>query len=149
MKDFIYQDVFRKLNCNSTSVTANIQKVILYGKGACNAPKSDSDDDDTEFVKLVVQLPSLFTGNTLTVHHGNEMKEIKFDQVGAEYELFYSAFYSKCKYEMTPLESGYRLVLEYKLEWENMEKSLYSGMEETKETVKEIATALSEVKRSD
>ena len=88
-----------------------LQKLVIYGKGSRFATNFD-DAGENHIGTLIVQLPSLFTGNNLTIRHGNERKTIEFDRKESQCEIIYSAFYStNCEYEMTPLEAGHGLVL--------------------------------------
>ena len=129
------------------TIKTTLRKAVLYGKGASIDLTSDlAENDNDDFVTLVVQLPSLFTGNTLTIHYDDDEKRVvQFDRENAEYELFYAGFYCKCKYEMTPLETGYRLVLVYRLTWRGMKNSLLHNLKLTQERIEQFSTKLTQV----
>lgn len=141
-KKKIIQKVIAELGCKaSEEVNVSAPRAVLYGKGASVDLKSDEDNDS---VTLIVQLPSVFTGNNLTIHHDDESKTVKFDCKNSKYEIIYGAFYSECKYELSPLESGYRLVLVYKLTWNDC-KIPQSRINESKEATQKVTSALSQV----
>ena len=148
----IVKKVAYELACDCEPVESTLTKAVLYGEGASidmgysfeyNLASTICD----EYVTLVVQLPSLFTGNTLTIQFDEDEKRVvQFDRDNAEYEMFYAAFHSSCEYAMTPLESGYRLCLVYKLTWRGgMGHSLLRSLEQTQKTAEEISTKLSQV----
>ena len=124
-----------------------LQKLVICGKGNQFATNFDITGGN-QFGTLIVQLPSFFTGNNLTIRHGNETKTINFDRKESRCEIVYSAFYSNFEYEMTPLEAGHRLVLVYKLTSNDSAKRFKRLMESLK-VKHEIASKLSEVNKLD
>jgi len=68
----------------------------------------DTEKESGMLETLVIQLPSIFTGGTLAVEFGKEVKKmIKGDGSGGG---FYGiAFYVDCEHELLPVESGWRL----------------------------------------
>ena len=121
-----------------------LQKLVICEKGNQFATNLDVTGEN-QFATLIIQLPSLFTGNNLTIRHGNETKTIEFDRKESSCEILYSAFYSNCDYEMTALESGYRLVLVYKLTSSDATERLKS-LEESTSMKQDVAVTLSEVR---
>ncbi|XP_066913950.1 uncharacterized protein [Clytia hemisphaerica] len=142
-KKKIIQKVIAELGCKaSEEVTVSTPRAVLYGKGA--SIDLTSDDEDKESVTLIVQLPSVFTGNNLTIHHDEDSKIIKFDEKYSKFEIIYGAFYSNCEYELSTLKSGYRLVLVYKLTWNDC-KIPQSRIDESKEATQKVKSALSQL----
>ena len=121
-----------------------LQKLVICGKGNQFATNLDVTGEN-QFATLIIQLPSFSTGNNLTIRHDNETKTIEFDRKESSCEILYSAFYSNCDYKMTPLESGYRLVLVYNLTSNDSAEHL-KRLQESTSMKQDIATTLSEVK---
>eukprot|EP00111_Clytia_hemisphaerica_P023018 TCONS_00067734-protein len=136
----VKSEMFVNLHVNLT-----LKKLVICGKGSRFVTSSNIGEE--EFVTIIVQLPSLFTGNKLTVSIGDETEIVAFDGKEAHCEIIYSAFYSNCNYEMTPLESGYRVALIYKLKL-NDSKEMIKPLEESIRIRKEVTTALSEIYRN-
>ena len=109
----IFEQAKEELGCDKDTSNAIVQRLLICEKGFQFQP--NTFDIENEFGTLIIQLPSVFSGNSLLVHYGDQTKTIQFNRKEKKYEIIYSAFYSNCKFETTPLESGYRLVLVYKL----------------------------------
>eukprot|EP00111_Clytia_hemisphaerica_P020473 TCONS_00060315-protein len=105
------------LGCDSNHVKSELYKLLLYEEGGHFKPHRDSEKEDGMFATLIVQLPSVFTGNDLIVNHDGKTKTVKFDRKESRYEMVYAAHYADCQHEVTPLTSGYRLALVYNLTW--------------------------------
>lgn len=83
------------------------------------------------FATLVVQLPSVFTGGSFVVSHGNKSKTFGLDAPEtAPYQCHHVAHYADCEHEIRPVESGYRLALIYSL--------CYTGNERQKPSVQNL-----------
>ena len=126
--------------CISCDPNVALQKLVICGKGSQYEPSPG----EGEFATLIVQLPSLFTGNNLTIRHGNETKTIEFDRKESQCEILYSAFYPNCKYEMTPIEFGYRTFLVYRL-MKNDSTEPIKHFKESTQRKQDIASSLSKV----
>jgi hypothetical protein len=95
-------------------LTARLDKMLLYEPGQFFAPHQDSERHADMIGSLVVELPSASSGGAVIIEHGGERKTLR----GAPREprdLSLLAFYADCRHEVTPLESGFRIVLTYHL----------------------------------
>ena len=132
-----------ELRCETSD--AILQKLVIQGKGSQFEKNIVRNNENLG--TLIIQLPSLFTGSHLIVHYGNEEETENFDYVESKYGLLYSAFYGKCTYESTPLESGHRFSLVYQLK--DKKDSLNSPLNQLKESTKlkeDIVNQLTEVR---
>ena len=146
MLDSLFEKVKDELGYKRGGLEADLQKLVLLEEGGqLGGHLEIQSNEDKNFITMMVQLPSLSTGNSLFIHFGDQIRKIQFDRENAEYETLYAAFYSTCEYEMTLLESGYRLMLVYRLSCENLSESL-DKLDESKEKIQEIAETLSKVK---
>ena len=103
--DSIILKIKQQLGIKS-DVQTSLQKLFLFGENDQLKSAITLTENDRDSATLVVQLPSLFTGNDLIIHYGNETKTIQFDCEQSKYEIIYSAFYSVCNHDLTPLESA-------------------------------------------
>ena len=74
--------------------------------------------DKKLFAKLIIQLPSIYTGGELSVYEGRGTKSgfnLGLKSARAAYSIHYAAFYSDLEWEMSEILSGFRLVLVYDL----------------------------------
>uniref|UniRef100_A0A7M5WST4 Fe2OG dioxygenase domain-containing protein n=2 Tax=Clytia hemisphaerica TaxID=252671 RepID=A0A7M5WST4_9CNID len=113
----VVSKVKEDLGCDSNHVKAEIYKLLLYEEDGHFKPHRDSEKEDGMFATLIVQLPSIFTGNDLIVNHNGKTKVVKFDRQESRYEIIYAAHYADCEHEITPLKCGYRIALVYNLIW--------------------------------
>ena len=88
----IFENVKGQLQCEADFV---LEKLVVCGKGSHFETRTN-DCGKNEIGTLIVQLPSLFVGNALIIHHGNETETIEFDQQKSTCGIIYSAFYSSC-----------------------------------------------------
>ena len=67
------------------------------------------------FGTMIVQLPSIYEGGQLVVHHQNKVKEFDFSGRVGSFNFHYAAFYADCQHEIKPVNEGNRLCLVYNL----------------------------------
>ena len=95
-------------------VTAQLHKLLLYGKGSFFREHRDTEKDDGMFGTLVIVLPSPHDGGELVIRHGD--REVPLDlRANDPGEACFAAFYADCRHEVKPVVSGYRLTLVYNL----------------------------------
>ena len=70
----VFQKIKEKLGCKSDTVHSQLQKLIIHEESDASA-KSQCSSIDEPYATVIVQLPSLFAGNTLTVHYGNVQRQ--------------------------------------------------------------------------
>jgi hypothetical protein len=104
------------LGVESNMVKAEFYKMILYGPGGFSERHRDKEKADSMFARLVVQLPSRYTGGAFIVTHGGESKKFELGSGGdAACGCHFVAHYADCEHEIHKVESGFRLVLVYSL----------------------------------
>ena len=98
----------------SGAVTAQLHKLLLYGKGSFFHEHRDTEKADGMFATLVIVLPSDYEGGELVIRHGalKVTVDLRADDPS---EARFAAFYADCRHEVQPLMSGYRLTLVYNL----------------------------------
>ena len=134
---------------NNQDFKASLQKLVLHDKGSVEVYPDQSARFNSDSIILLVQLPSLFTGNSMTIHGDTNVKKkiVQFDQETSKYSMIYSAYYSLCKPEMTPLESGYRLTLVYELKWHSSPTSyFFNSVPDSDKIIESMAFLLSQVR---
>lgn len=89
-------------------------KLLIYAPGGFFLPHQDAEKVDRMVATLTVTLPSTGTGGKIVVEHKGASVEIELDSEDRS-ELTFSAFYSDCRHEVLPLQSGYRVCLVYNL----------------------------------
>lgn len=93
---------------------AELDKLLLYEQGQFFKPHQDSEKCDDMLGTLVVLLPSQYKGGTLTVEHGGA--RATFARVPAQSkQLSLLAFYADCQHQVSPVTSGVRVALTYRL----------------------------------
>ena len=135
------EEIVSKTKVDLDCKDVQLQKLVIYGEGA---PASPCSSKAGQLGRLVVQLPSLFTGNSLLVNHNNEKKTIQFDRKEAKYGIVYAAHLSNCGVEMAPLEDGFRTFLVYDLMSEDLEIR-FKDFEEKRKITAGISSTLSKV----
>ncbi|MGI9000064.1 MAG: 2OG-Fe(II) oxygenase [Pseudonocardia sp.] len=96
---------------HTTRFCAEPHSMLLYGKGQFFLPHQDSEKDDAMVGTLVVSLPSVHTGGELVIDHGGKSSAYR----ASKNELTFVAFYADCRHQVTPVRSGYRVVLTFNL----------------------------------
>lgn len=93
---------------------AELDKLLLYEAGQFFKSHQDSEKSDDMVATLVVVLPSEYSGGVLTVEHRGETKTFRrLDSQAEDLSLF--AFYADCLHAVSPIKSGVRVVLTYRL----------------------------------
>jgi hypothetical protein len=93
---------------------AQVHQLIISETGA--TPKIDIKPQAKSFAKLIIQLPSKYTGGTLTLHDLIP----KICNLGAEsgqsaYKNYFVSFYHDLPYEWQPITSGVQVLVVYDL----------------------------------
>ncbi|EYF02220.1 2OG-Fe(II) oxygenase [Chondromyces apiculatus] len=96
------------------TLDAVFDKLLLYEPGQFFKPHQDSEKSDDMVATLVVLLPSQYSGGTLTVEHRGEKKTFRRLE-GQIKDLSLLAFYADCTHAVSPVKSGVRVALTYRL----------------------------------
>lgn len=94
---------------------AHLYKLLVYGKGGFFLRHRDSEKHDRMVGSLIVALPSVFEGGTLTVRHHGQSQRIDFKEAASGQAPCYAAFYADCEHEVSKVTRGCRLCLAYNL----------------------------------
>ena len=97
-----------------TALVAELDKMLVYTRGQFFLPHQDTEKTDGMLGTLLVVLPSKYTGGQLRIAHGGRTHVVKASKKTAA-EVTCIAFYADCRHEVTPLQSGHRVVLSYNL----------------------------------
>ncbi|KAI1640477.1 hypothetical protein F4809DRAFT_441552 [Biscogniauxia mediterranea] len=92
-------------------IHAELDKMLIYEKGAMFKSQGDAEKIPRMFGTLVVSLPSLHTGGEVIVKHNHKMETFQT----CHHEMSYLSWYSDTSHEILPVTSGYRWVLTYNL----------------------------------
>ncbi|CAH0392542.1 unnamed protein product [Bemisia tabaci] len=98
----------------SGRVSAKIHKLLLYEPGAFFKPHTDSEKMPGMFGTLVICLPSPHEGGKVILTHGDDKYEFETAK-SSNMSISYAAWYADITHEVTPVTSGYRLMLTYNL----------------------------------
>ena len=90
---------------------AELNSMLIYGKGQFFLPHQDSEKQDAMVATLVVCLPSVHTGGELVVDDGGTERTFR----GSRDEVVLVAFYSNRRHEVKPVRSGHRVTLTFNL----------------------------------
>lgn len=131
-------NVGKKLGCLQTDeLVPELERLVLvrkrdeYGKKNSSSVmdvEMMSDEDDgrrrCEFAKLVIQLPSRYTAESVIEVRDEIRSKVKKLEMGEkeglnEFGVFYAAFYSGSDFEWMKVTSGFALCLVYSLGWSN------------------------------
>jgi len=93
---------------------AAFDKLLLYEQGQFFKAHQDSEKSDDMVATLVVVLPSEHSGGILTVEHRGETKTFRRLASQAK-DLSLLAFYADCHHAVSPIKSGVRVALTYRL----------------------------------
>jgi predicted 2-oxoglutarate/Fe(II)-dependent dioxygenase YbiX len=93
---------------------AEFDKLLLYEKGEFFKPHQDSEKNDDMVATLAVVLPSEYSGGVVTVEHRGEKKAFR-RLASQDKDLSLLAFYADCHHAVSPIKSGVRVVLTYRL----------------------------------
>ncbi|KAK4196597.1 hypothetical protein QBC40DRAFT_268358 [Triangularia verruculosa] len=92
-------------------VTAELYKMLIYGKGAMFKPHTDTEKIPGMFGTLVIGLPSAHQGGDLVVKHRDVTKIFKT----SETQPSMACWFSDVTHEVLPVTSGIRWVLTFNL----------------------------------
>ncbi|KAI0600815.1 hypothetical protein F4775DRAFT_505890 [Biscogniauxia sp. FL1348] len=92
-------------------IHAELDKMLIYEKGAMSKSQGDAEKIPRMFGTLVVSLPSLHTGGEVIVKHNHMMEMFQT----CHHEMSFLSWYSDASHEVLPVTSGYRWVLTYNL----------------------------------
>ncbi len=107
-----------ELGCESSRVSAQLYKLLLYETGQHFVAHRDTEKVDGMFATLmVVMLPSCYEGGALLVRHQGSEKRFDFASAN-EFNICFAAFYADCRHEIQPVTRGYRLCLVYNMVYE-------------------------------
>lgn len=104
----------------STEVVARASHLLVVPPNAslCVEPSSSHEN---KFGNLIVQLPSVFEGGELVIHHpgeeGSRACPMTLKSQKHHRQVRYTAFFSQFSYDMKPLMSGACLLVVYSLCW--------------------------------
>ena len=124
---------------------AILQKLVIHAEGSQFGNNNNSENNNEDLGTLLVQLPSLFTGGSMTIYYRDETETVEFDCKESKYGMVYSAFYRKCTYESTPIESGYQFILVYKLRNNDSLNSPLNQLEGSTKLKQDIVDVLTKV----
>jgi hypothetical protein len=114
VQESCYQLGISEPRFHERSIHANLYKMLLYEVGGHFLPHRDSEKEDGMFGTLILQLPSAFSGGTITVKHDG--KEVNFDHSNnAASTIHATALYADCEHQLHPITSGRRLCLVFNL----------------------------------
>lgn len=99
-------------------LTAHLHNLLVYEPGQFFKPHQDSEKLNNMIGTLVIVLPSPHIGGDLIVHHRQDKKILKSENINFP-ELQCFAFYSDCQHEIKKIRQGYRVALTYNLVLEN------------------------------
>ncbi|KAH7400217.1 hypothetical protein BKA64DRAFT_744854 [Cadophora sp. MPI-SDFR-AT-0126] len=95
----------------STEVSAKLSKLLLYENGARPEPRMCSDSVPGIFATVFIMLPAQYCGGKITATHIGEKKVFDPSQCSASW----TAWFLNTDYEIEPILTGRRLVLQYHL----------------------------------
>jgi hypothetical protein len=92
-------------------LAAELHALLVYGPGQFFVPHADTEKNDAMVGTLTVTLPSSHTGGELIVAHGG--RSVTYGSSRDSLSLV--AFYADCLHQVTPVRTGYRVVLTFNL----------------------------------
>lgn len=93
----------------TTTLHADLHDLLVYEPGQFFVPHQDSEKHDDMIGTLVVMLPSISSGGVMEIVHHDARLVVR----GSAKKLVCAAFYGDCRHEVTPVTSGYRVVLTF------------------------------------
>ncbi len=111
----ITKDVQEALGLEGHKLSAELYELLLYEKGGFFLPHRDGEKLHRMVATLAIVLPGVHEGGELIVSHAGRREEIVFAGAASGHELSYAAFYADCQHEVSPVKSGFRLILTYNL----------------------------------
>lgn len=91
--------VATEMGCGSSSVQAELRRLVLFEEGQHLAPTRDEAQSPRMFGTLVVMLPSVYTGGALRITHGTSERVFDFaaaNRFGVHYAAFHVTACARC-----------------------------------------------------
>ncbi|MGH3283069.1 MAG: 2OG-Fe(II) oxygenase [Streptosporangiaceae bacterium] len=88
-----------------------LHALLVYGPGQFFVPHQDTEKNDAMIGTLTVTLPSSHTGGEFIIEHGGQSVTYR----SSRDSLSLVAFYADCPHQVTPVRTGYRVVLTFNL----------------------------------
>ncbi len=104
-----------QLDLQGQTLIAHPYKLLVYEEGSFFLAHQDSEKEDDMVATLVMALPSAHQGGELTISHRGQSVSIDFSKEAQCYDFQSALFYADCHHEVSPVTSGYRLVLTYNI----------------------------------
>ena len=111
----ILSEVGEQLGLPTSGIEGSLYKMLIYQQGDFFLSHKDSEKEKGMFGTLSINLPSRFTGSTISVSFNGQTKVIDFASEDTIGSFSYAAFYADCDHAIEPLLSGYRVCLVYNL----------------------------------
>lgn len=103
------------LGYSNSKVDFKLDHLVLFKQNASLSKQNEITGNQNDLIaKLIIQLPSVYTGGVFLVH-SNQVTKYNFDNKQASFKINYVAFHSNLQTEMKEIKSGYRLALVYYL----------------------------------
>lgn len=117
--DYLCKIAVGKLGLHSADVQCVLDALFLNRAGDCFAPFAPADEDPDLFATILIQLPSEYKGGELVFSHDGKTEWCRqgADDGLSRFKSFYSVSYAHVQRELKPIESGFRLTLQYKIVW--------------------------------
>ncbi|KAF2077078.1 hypothetical protein CYY_001587 [Polysphondylium violaceum] len=102
-------------------IEVELQKFLILGQGSFidnnnnSSSSSSSKNNDKVIANLFLILPSEHTGGEVSIEYSNSHYTTLNLENNTSSEIVYLGFYSDCKYQISPINSGYRVCLLYNL----------------------------------
>jgi len=106
-------------------ITPVLDKILVYQPGDAFLLFDNEKQDlqNSVFAKLVIQLPSQYTGGCLTLEHtykGLQRNDFGDSTALAPFRTYFACFLNDIPHQMHPITSGIRALVLYDLQWSDM-----------------------------
>ena len=112
------------LGCLFANIDVHFTKLQIHAAGARFSKHKLNEDEKNLFARLVVQLPSIYTGGEYIVYNNVNSCQRTLDfgceSGDASYSIQYAAYFTDLEHEMLEITNGYRAVLVYSLYWKEL-----------------------------
>ncbi|KIJ56219.1 hypothetical protein M422DRAFT_239426 [Sphaerobolus stellatus SS14] len=104
-----------------------LDRLLLYEAGSDSHFLSDTQTPEGTFATMLILLPSWYTGGSIRISHGPKSETYDFfeDSMSSTSVL---SWYTSATHTLSPLTSGYRLALSYKLITTRVPKPVFPEM---------------------
>jgi hypothetical protein len=108
------------LGVDNSKVRVELYALLLDEQGSHIVPFDYAEEREGMFGTLVVQLPSEFSGGSLSVRHSGEERVFPMgtDDKSCTQHHHFLVYFSDCLHEACKITAGHRLVAVYKLFWD-------------------------------